>query len=206
MFVFVIYAMLVWWGAVRWRRRPAGFACVAIGLVGLIGVAKLHMMLNTWTNGAIYLPAMQVLLYPYIALVVGAGLFIVCLPRTGPVQAHGRSCGHCGYELFGLLADGDESESVRCPECGRVSVSPAQAFANAQRERFAARRLELGRQLGIEPGPGEHLEAGPSGLDSGTAETEMLLAADEPRKHAPRTPGDDQPHERAKHHAELYRA
>lgn len=146
MFVFVIYALAIWWGAVRWRRRPAGFAVVVIGLIGLLLVAKLHLMLNEWTAGGIYLPVLQVLLYPYTGLVVLTGLFLASLPRVGPVAAQGVTCGSCHYDLTGL--ENAEGE-LRCPECGRVSLTEQRRFADAQRERFAARRAELGRQLGL---------------------------------------------------------
>lgn len=111
MFAFVLYAVLVWYFAVRWRRRWESFAAVGAGLVGLIVVGYFHLRLNEWSDGQIYLPVMQVLLYPYTLLVAGVGLYIACLPTAvGPMQ-----CVSCRYDLRGL-----ERGTEHCPECGTV--------------------------------------------------------------------------------------
>lgn len=111
MFAFVLYAGLVWYAAVRWRRTWLGFALVFAGLAGVGLVAFAHYKLNKWTNGYINLPVLQVLLYPYGALILVIGLFIAALPRV----YQGTQCRRCGYELHGL-----ETRVRTCPECGTV--------------------------------------------------------------------------------------
>lgn len=118
MFVFVIYAVMVWYLAARWRRRWAGFAAVFGGLMLLLLLAWLHIQIYYWTDGAIGLPVLQILLYPYIMLVFGIGLFTACLPRAAlPGQ-----CLFCRYDLSGL-----ESETTICPECGIDLALPPEA-------------------------------------------------------------------------------
>jgi len=109
-FVFVVYAVGVWYFAAVYRRRWPGFLAVLIGFLGLALVNYFHGRLNDWTNGAIILPVLRHLMYPYTALVVGAGLYAACLPRREPEGA----CPACGYSLLGLPHD----EVELCPECG----------------------------------------------------------------------------------------
>ncbi len=110
MVLFSIYAVIVWFAAARYRRQWGSFASVAAGLAGLILVALLHIQLSRWTNGRIYLPVLQAMLYPYIGLVALVGLYLSCLPRGMAATA----CRACEYDLTGLAA-----EHVVCPECGR---------------------------------------------------------------------------------------
>jgi hypothetical protein len=110
--LFVGYALIVWFVAARHRRRFAGFVAVALGLAGLLGLNFLHGRLNDWTNGTIYLPVLRSIMYPYTALVVMVGGFIVCLPRESIT-----GCRRCGYSLHGLDR---RFEGVVCPECGTV--------------------------------------------------------------------------------------
>lgn len=107
---FVIYAALVWWAGYRWRRRWLGFAWVALGFLGLVGMAVLHWRLSEWTHGRIYLPVLQVLLYPYTLLVAAGGCFMAAMPKMLPFR-----CATCGYDLEGL-----EGDLAVCPECGRT--------------------------------------------------------------------------------------
>ncbi len=113
MIFFVAYAMLVWYGALLWRRRAWGFACVGGGFFGLLLVAWFHLKLNEWTEGGIFLPVFQSILYPYIALVVAVGLFIASLPTREQLAERDKLCVRCRYDLSGL--DGAQQ---RCPECG----------------------------------------------------------------------------------------
>ncbi|MEX2218913.1 MAG: hypothetical protein WD749_09155 [Phycisphaerales bacterium] len=109
MFVFALYAVLVWWLAARWRRQWGSFAVVAAGLALLLAVAWLHYLLSLWSEGRIYLPVFQSILYPYIALVTLVGLYIACLPANSRLPL----CPACDYDLGGL-----EDETTSCPECG----------------------------------------------------------------------------------------
>lgn len=106
---FAGYAVLVWYAALRWRRRWESFAWVLAGILGLVLVALLHIQLSRWTRGGIYLPVLQCLLYPYAALVGGIGLYLACLPR----RVVAAQCLRCQYDLAGLAG-----EAEQCPECG----------------------------------------------------------------------------------------
>lgn len=114
MFAFAIYAVAVWFAAARWRRTWLSFAAVLAGGLGLVAVAYLHYRLNIWTHGRIYLRVLQVMLYPYTAMVVGMGLYIACLPRAAGERA-AVHCPACHYDLAGL-----EPEGLVCPECGML--------------------------------------------------------------------------------------
>ncbi len=116
MIFFAVYAALVWFAAARWRRQWQSFAWLLVGVLGLIVTAWLHLLLNEWTGGRIFLPVLQALLYPYAAFVATIGLYIACMPRARTANA----CASCEYDLSGL-----EHEGLVCPECGIPAVSPA---------------------------------------------------------------------------------
>ena len=111
MFLFVIYAIAVWYFAIRYRRQWGGFAAVVLGVAGLVLIGWLHLQLNSWTHGRIYLQQLQVLLYPYTVLVGAVGLYVACLARS----RNPAICVGCGYDRTGLAL----SNPV-CPECGRL--------------------------------------------------------------------------------------
>jgi len=111
MFLFVVYALAVWYGAMHWRRRWPGAASVALGILGLLVVLYFHTRLNDWLGGAINLQVVRGILVPYIALVGSVGVFLAVLPRAHPSWG----CPGCGYDLRGL----DLEDSTTCPECGR---------------------------------------------------------------------------------------
>lgn len=123
MFVFALYAVLVWWAAAHWRRRWGAFAAVTGGMALLVVVAWFHYLLNEWTAGRLYLPVLQVVLYPYIALVGLIGYFVACLPRT-KLAGH---CRVCEYDLRGL-----EDETLTCPECGAEIAGEIPAPAESE--------------------------------------------------------------------------
>lgn len=111
--LFVGYALLVWWPACVWRRRPWGFLAVFVGTAVLIGAILLHSYIGAVLKQRgidIYTPVLQHLLWPYMLLVTGVGLFIASLPRR---YAEGR-CHACGYDLAGIGPD-----ERCCPECGK---------------------------------------------------------------------------------------
>ena len=123
---FVGYALAVWACAARWRRAPTGCIAVAIGALGLLGLNYLHYKLEDWTDGTIYLPVLQSIMYPYTGLVAGVGLYIACLPRI-----HAYQCRYCHYDLRGLAAD-----ALLCPECG---APPTRAAPKSARRSGADR-------------------------------------------------------------------
>ena len=109
---FVGYALLVWWLAAKYRREAAAFAAIALGFGGLMGLNILHIKLGEWTDGDIYVPVLQSLMYPYTGCVTAVGGYIACLPQR---SLHG--CPWCGYDLVGLWTP----SGVRCPECGKLA-------------------------------------------------------------------------------------
>lgn len=111
MFLFVVYAIAVWYFAIRYRRRWIGFASVAAGIAGLVGLAWLHIQISRWTHGRIYLQQLQVLLYPYTLLVGVIGFYGACLGRS----FNPAICLGCGYDRTGLSL-----ANPVCPECGRL--------------------------------------------------------------------------------------
>ncbi len=116
MVLFSIYAVIVWFAAARYRRQWRAFASIAAGVAGLIVVALFHAQLARWSQGRIYLPVLQAMLYPYIVLVALVGLYLSVLPRCIPATA----CGACEYDLRGLGEhDLQGLAALICPECGR---------------------------------------------------------------------------------------
>lgn len=107
---FVIYLVLVWYLAYRFRRRLIGYGVVVMGFAGLVMLGYLHWRMSEWTHGRIYLPVLQVLLYPYTLLVGAGGVFMASMPKMLPLR-----CATCDYDLAGL-----EGSVVTCPECGRA--------------------------------------------------------------------------------------
>ncbi|MCA9288457.1 MAG: hypothetical protein KDA05_07725 [Phycisphaerales bacterium] len=120
MAAFVIYGVLVWWLAFAWRGSWRAWAAPIAGLLGIVLVAWLHVKLSEWTNGRIYLRALQVLLYPYGVLVTAVGLFIAAIPAT-PVGRRDGLCHACRYDLRGRT----ERDAV-CPECGARVLEPGE--------------------------------------------------------------------------------
>jgi hypothetical protein len=110
-FFFPVYAVICWVLACRFRRTWRGVGVVALGVLGLVALGWVHWRLSVITHGRVYLPIMQLLLYPYTALVAMGGVFMVSMPRRP-----GRGeCRACGYRLAGLEAG---EAGIVCPECG----------------------------------------------------------------------------------------
>ncbi len=104
---FLGYALLIWIPAARFRREWLGFAIVLLGALGLVGISLAHFELRRM-DPSWFIQGMQVLLYPYTAMVTAVGLFIAALPRTFK-----GGCPWCAYSLTGLPLTQRE-----CPECG----------------------------------------------------------------------------------------
>lgn len=110
-----VYAVFVWFLAMRWRRRWYGFASVW-ALAGLFWLAApLVRSLSPDWHG------MNLLIQGETVLILAAGMFICVLPRPPEVERH---CRTCWYDLSGLEADA--SGAMKCPECGvPVNAEPA---------------------------------------------------------------------------------
>lgn len=114
MILFAAYAVVIWYFAMRWRRRALGFAVAIVGGLPVFLAARHVPMLASLGGSALRTPgrgmeALQVLLWGEAAAVMGVALFIACLPR--PPRT--RHCSYCWYDLSGLDAETDV-----CPECG----------------------------------------------------------------------------------------
>lgn len=135
MFFFPVYAVACWLLAYRGRRSWRGWAAVVLGVMGLLGASWVHWRLSVVTDGRVYLPILQLLMYPYTALVALGGVFVVLLPRR---HAPGH-CHACGYRLDGLEDQtcGEQPGGITCPECGKgpkeipAKSIPAAAISSA---------------------------------------------------------------------------
>lgn len=116
----VIYAVVLWFLAARFRRMWQGILIVsiAIGLLALLGTTAIEhedrwiigprasRMPEWWRYGS---KQLLILLIPYTILVGGVAVFLVSLPRPRLKM----SCRKCSYDLSGLNPLG-----LVCPECG----------------------------------------------------------------------------------------
>ncbi|MEO0513076.1 MAG: hypothetical protein AAF108_09305 [Planctomycetota bacterium] len=140
MLLFAFYAVGIWYAIYRKRRTLAGVAWLVGGTLALVGVGWFHYKLQDWTTYDIYLPVMQVLLYPYTALVLGVGGFFVTLPGPG--------CRVCGYDI-------PSADQGVCPECGATAEE-----RSTKRGRRQARRRRAAESLrDPEPAQGIRLAA-----------------------------------------------
>lgn len=115
MILLAVYAVFVWFLAMRWRRRWYGFVSVW-GLGGLFWLAAplIRSLSPDWHG-------MNLLIQGETVLILASGTFICLLPRPPAVERH---CRTCWYDLSGL-EPGDPG-SVICPECGApVGGEPA---------------------------------------------------------------------------------
>lgn len=107
--LFVVYAALVWWAALAWRRRWLGFLAVALGVLGVWFVARFYLWIGA-LMGIERTDSFMILLAPFGVIVGVIGAYIACLP----VRREG-ACRKCGYSLHGLEPD---AGLLVCPECG----------------------------------------------------------------------------------------
>ena len=129
MVLFAVYAAIIWYIAMRNRRRWQGFVIVLVGgmltwflmkSVGYLGLGEggfsLLMMFET-------------------GIIWGVGFFICVLPRALTFP----HCDYCKYDFRGLEST---DPLFVCPECG----NPADGWA-AVRKRRAAAFAAMGRNI-----------------------------------------------------------
>lgn len=108
-----VYALIVWYLALRYRRRWQGFLAVILGVLAirmLAGLFEVHDASSHAGGGARGSHQILTLLWAEMGIVAAVGLYVACLPR-------GRrelDCFGCGYDLTGL-----DPQGLDCPECGR---------------------------------------------------------------------------------------
>jgi len=141
---FPIYAVFVWWGALRFRRDLAGVVWVLILGAGVpLALIWAHAAVERMVGSDWIRIEFQLILYAYAVALSVVGLFIVAMPKrpAKDIDVH-RPCTGCGYELASL----DRYAEIVCPECGaanqpRQKQSPV---AEAQREKFSRPPLSPG--------------------------------------------------------------
>jgi len=114
-FIFVLYALLVWYLCGKHRRQWKGVLWIVLGVAGIALVGWLHWRAAVFFNRAAYFAVMSHLLIPYAALVAFLGGAILTFPRK---QCADR-CLKCGYDLIG-----HEVAEPICPECGTPHELP----------------------------------------------------------------------------------
>lgn len=124
MILFVIYAVVVCFGAMRFRRQWPGFVIPPVGAMLLYILVPVLQSLNLGDLG------IQLLLAAEAALILIVGLFIALLPRR-PRYPH---CPYCHYDLRGHGLAGKTAEqrsTTLCPECG----NPVDGYASVRKRR-----------------------------------------------------------------------
>ncbi len=123
MYLFVLYAALVWVSVFSFRRRWQSIPVLLLGVGAVyVAVSLLNWLFTTeapvfegppapgqsetHSSSPVMLPIVG---YAYQALILLVGLALAAMPRP----AHINACHHCGYELTGL-------DSGTCPECGKT--------------------------------------------------------------------------------------
>lgn len=128
MFIFGLYTVFVWWLAFGWRRRLVGFLAVFAGVFGLLTIKALIKLIPD-PDGRPF-PLVDVLLYPYMGLLLFGGLYILILPRPKTPM----TCRRCAYDLAGHDA------GAQCPECGTENAAvPARRIIRPTPRRVAGR-------------------------------------------------------------------
>lgn len=112
-YLFVLYAMLIWFGVYTFRRRWVAWGILALSLP----VAWLVVRLTQWLAGSQNtMLVMMAAVYELLILMVG--VLIALQRREKPARF---PCRQCSYDLTG-------NQSGVCPECGKtVDVSPPAA-------------------------------------------------------------------------------
>lgn len=163
-FIFVLYAIAVWYLCGKHRRQWKGVLWIVLGVAGIALVGWLHWRAALYFGRASYFSVMSHLLVPYAGLVAFLGGAILTFPRT---QSPNR-CLKCGYDLIG-----HEVAEPICPECGTPHQLPVRHPRRPvptirggdptpplpEQERRPAFVLPEGEVGGREPGRGSTLPA-----------------------------------------------
>lgn len=118
MILFAVYAVIIWYLALRFRRRWQAFAIVPIASISVYVLVPLMRHVNVADIG------LYILLGAEAVVILIVGLFIAILPRP-PAHPH---CHYCKYDMRGLQGRGPDQ---RCPECGM----PSDGYASVRRQR-----------------------------------------------------------------------
>jgi hypothetical protein len=118
--LFPLYAFLVWYACLRWRRQLMGVAALVVGILLILLLAQLDVAIRRALHLADNGPLFRFMLYAEGGMVGMVGALLVLLPPRR--NAH-TPCRSCGYELLGL-----DDVNPTCPECGMT---------------FAATKVEL---------------------------------------------------------------
>lgn len=179
MFLFVIYAVFVWFAALRYRRRVGGIAilCGALFCLHLFNLVHGDIADVIGYDEKVF----RGLMYPYMVLVAAVGLYLFSFPRELP---RGRvHCRACWFDLSEIEHLGPDTP---CPECG---TTPSEA--RSLRGRRTARR-RLAHVASPSEIPGIHLSADTNGPDrSASDDTEP----DSDQQQSQREPAGNQPAE-----------
>jgi hypothetical protein len=125
-FVFILYALAVWYLCAKHRRQWRGLLWIVLGIAGVALVGFLHWRISVYFGKQAYFVVLSHMLWPYAAFVAFMGLIILTFPRRPAPQL----CAACGYDLEGH----DEPEPI-CPECGTTHTAAARAAALARAPR-----------------------------------------------------------------------
>lgn len=110
MILLAVYAVLVWYLALRFRRRWQGFVAVAVGVLAIWMVVGVIRAGDDRFGGPSSTHQILTLLWAEMFIVAAIGVYLACLPKPrGEMDCRG-----CGYNLSGL-----EPRDLSCPECGR---------------------------------------------------------------------------------------
>lgn len=105
MYVFVLYAALIWAAAYTYRRKWQAWAVLGLSIPAAMVVTRVMEFLVGNANFFLRGGAMV-----YEALILLVGVVIAVQPRTRPAL---HACKRCKYDLAG-------NTSGRCPECGTL--------------------------------------------------------------------------------------
>lgn len=130
MFLFVAYAVAVWFAAFHYRRRLPAVPLLIVTVGVLWALIHLHGRIATLAGIGHLIPIFRSIMWAYTGIVAAGAVFLATLPRVTSV----RPCRVCGYELDGV----GDGASV-CPECGAMPDESA----TAQGRRRVRRRQAL---------------------------------------------------------------